>query len=133
MKRINAAQLQHNFDPSQVLYLVGDINYSTVYLLNGKSILTSRTLKWYSDRWPLFIRTHKGYLVNPKYIHSCRIVSSINAHLTMQNGARLPIGRRRIWEVVQKLGIVLPTTGYDRKYVIQVGKNSFAQAYAQVA
>ncbi|MVM35494.1 LytTR family transcriptional regulator [Spirosoma sp. HMF4905] len=105
MKRLEAAQLQHKFEPEKVLYLVGDVNYCTVYLLTGKSILTSRTLKWYSERWPQFIRVHKGSLVNPQHIHSCVVASSIEAHLIMRNGARHSIGRRRISAVVRRLGI----------------------------
>ncbi|MVM36231.1 LytTR family transcriptional regulator [Spirosoma sp. HMF4905] len=105
MKRLEAAQLQHKFEPEKVLYLVGDVNYCTVYLLNGKSILTSRTLKWYSERWPQFIRVHKGSLVNPQHIHSCVVASSIEAQLIMRNGARLSIGRRRISDVIDQLGI----------------------------
>ncbi|MVM28435.1 LytTR family transcriptional regulator [Spirosoma sp. HMF4905] len=105
MKRLDAAQLQHKFDPEKVLYLVGDVNYFTVHLLTGKSLLTSRTLKWYSERWPEFMRVHKGSLVNPQHIHSCVVVSSIEAHLIMRNGARLSIGRRRISTVIRRLGI----------------------------
>ncbi|GAB4017082.1 hypothetical protein GCM10028808_47630 [Spirosoma migulaei] len=103
MKRLAAAQLQHNFDPAQVLYLIGDVNYSMVHLVSGKAILSSRTLKWYSDRWPHFIRIHKAHLINPDQVHSCVVISSTIAHLIMNDGARLPIGRRRIREVIDQL------------------------------
>ncbi|QMW04571.1 LytR/AlgR family response regulator transcription factor [Spirosoma foliorum] len=104
MKRLAAAQLQHNFDPDDILYLIGDVNYSFVYLQNGEQVLSSRTLKWYSDRWPQFIRIHKGSLINPRHVHRCVLVSTITAYLIMGNGVRLPIGRRRINEVVDQLG-----------------------------
>ncbi|WP_461094187.1 LytTR family transcriptional regulator DNA-binding domain-containing protein [Spirosoma gilvum] len=103
MKRLAAAQIQHKFDPSQVIYLTGDVNYSSVYLQNGSVILSSRTLKWYHTRWPHFIRIHKASLINPDYVHSCHVISCIIAQITMQNGAVLPIGRRRIHEVVEEL------------------------------
>ncbi|MBD2753326.1 LytR/AlgR family response regulator transcription factor [Spirosoma validum] len=105
MKRVAAAQLQHNFAPEQVLYLTGDVNYCYVYLVNGNQILSSRTLKWYSDRWPHFIRIHKGSLINPRYVHRFALISPIAAHLIMRNGASLPVGRRRIKEVMDQLGI----------------------------
>ena len=108
MKRLAAAQLQHKFDPTQVLYLTGDINYCTVHLSSSQAVLSSRTLKWYNDRWPHFIRIHKTNLINPQHIHSCIVVSSIVAYLIMQDGARLAIGRRRIKAVVDLLGIELP-------------------------
>ncbi|MBN8826697.1 MULTISPECIES: LytTR family DNA-binding domain-containing protein [unclassified Spirosoma] len=103
MKRSSAAQIQHNFDPANVLYLTGDVNYCTLHLLNGERILSSRTLKWYNSRWPDFIRIHKGYLVNPQHIHSCVQLSPIVAYLIMRNGVSLSIGRRRIIEVMNLL------------------------------
>ncbi|GAB4016584.1 LytTR family transcriptional regulator [Spirosoma sp. KCTC 42546] len=105
MRRVYAAQVQHRFDPNKVLYLSGDINYSTVYLIDGKHILTSRTLKWYTSQWPHFMRIHKNSLVNPEHIYSCILASSIEGYLIMKNGARLTIGRRRINEVAIQLGI----------------------------
>ncbi|QMW02701.1 LytR/AlgR family response regulator transcription factor [Spirosoma foliorum] len=119
MKRSShAAQIQHNFDPDQILYLAGDVNYCTVYLLDGRAILSSRTLKWYSNRWPCFIRIHKGYLINPAYVHNCIVLSSILAYMIMHNGARLPIGRRRISQVIQELGFGLPAYGRTSSYLL---------------
>ncbi|WP_461094222.1 LytR/AlgR family response regulator transcription factor [Spirosoma gilvum] len=103
MKRLFAAQLQHNFDSSQVLYLTGDVNYCFVHLHNGEQILSSRTLKWYHTRWPHFIRIHKGHLVNPAHVHRCVLASSIIAFIIMRNGASLSVGRRRIPEIMQQL------------------------------
>ncbi|MVM33592.1 LytTR family transcriptional regulator [Spirosoma sp. HMF4905] len=133
MKRLAAAQVQHKFDPEKVIYLTGDVNYCTVYLLNGKTVLTSRTLKWYNDRWPQFMRVHKGSLVNPEQIHSCVVVSSIVAHLIMRNGARLPIGRRRISEVVEQLGIDMPKASGTTTHVIKPEWNTFLPAQARIA
>lgn len=133
MKRLAAAQLQHKFDPNQVLYLTGDVNYCYVHLMNGKVILSSRTLKWYSDRWPQFMRIHKANLINPQHIHSCIVVSSIVAHLIMRNGARLPIGRRRISAVVDQLGIDLPKNSYTGSYQITPDWNTYLLSQAKVA
>ncbi|WP_460911853.1 LytR/AlgR family response regulator transcription factor [Spirosoma areae] len=107
MKRYTAAQLQHNFAPDQILYLTGDINYCFVHLLSGEQILTSRTLKWYGERWPHFVRIHKGSLINPKHIHRCMLVSPTTAYLIMSNNAHLPISRRRIGEVINQLSAKL--------------------------
>ncbi|MVM34957.1 LytTR family transcriptional regulator [Spirosoma sp. HMF4905] len=133
MKRFDAANQQHKFDPNQVLYLIGDINYCTIYLLNGKSILTSRTLKWYSERWPQFIRIHKANLVNSDHIYSCVVVSSIVAHLIMRNGARLPIGRRRISEVVQQLGIDWPKKCGASTHLLKPEYSSFVSDDVRLA
>ncbi|MVM37087.1 LytTR family transcriptional regulator [Spirosoma sp. HMF3257] len=133
MKRLAAAQLQHKFDPTQVLYLTGDVNYCSVHLLNGKPILSSRTLKWYNDRWPHFIRIHKANLINPQHIHSCIVVSSIVAHLIMRNGARLPIGRRRISAVIDQLGIDLPKNSCTGSYQIKPEWSSYLVNQSRVA
>ncbi|MVM33836.1 LytTR family transcriptional regulator [Spirosoma sp. HMF4905] len=133
MKRSDAAQVQHKFDPKDILYLTGDANYSTVYLRNGQAILTSRTLKWYCERWPQFLRAHKGNLVNPAHIHSCIVVSSIEAHLVMNNGARLAVGRRRINEVVDQLGIALSKYSGINTHMIKPDWRSFALAQVQLA
>ncbi|QDK79985.1 LytTR family transcriptional regulator [Spirosoma sp. KCTC 42546] len=133
MKRLAAAQLQHKFDPNQVLYLTGDVNYCSVHLLNGKAILSSRTLKWYNDRWPHFIRIHKANLINPQHIHSCIVVSSIVAHLIMRNGARLPIGRRRISAVVDQLGIELPKNSYTGSYQAKPEWRDYVQPHSKAA
>ncbi|MVM30158.1 LytTR family transcriptional regulator [Spirosoma sp. HMF4905] len=130
MKRLDAAQVQHKFDPEKVLYLIGDVNYCTVFLLNGKTVLTSRTLKWYSDRWQQFMRVHKGSLVNPEHIYSCVVVSSYLAHLIMRNGARLAISRRRVSEVVAQLGIDLPKAPGISTHVIKPEWSSFVPAHA---
>jgi two-component system LytT family response regulator len=133
MKRLNAAQVQHKFDPQQVLYLTGDVNYCTIYLLNGKAILSSRTLKWYSDRWPQFIRNHKAHLINPQHVHSCIILSSIDAHLVMRDGARLQISRRRIYAVTKQLGLQLPKKRCTSTHLLKPEWNSFEPARINVA
>lgn len=133
MKNVNAAQLQHKFVPSKVLYLTGDINYCTVYLLDGKEILSSRTLKWYSERWPNFIRIHKAHLVNPEHIYSCILSSSTDAHLIMRNGARLTIGRRRIVDVIEQLGINLPNKSYQSTHLLKPEWNSLVPAPVRIA
>ncbi|MVM33591.1 LytTR family transcriptional regulator [Spirosoma sp. HMF4905] len=133
MKQLFAAQVQHKFDPEKVLYLTGEVNYSTVYLLTGQAVLTSRTLKWYSDRWPQFMRVHKGSLVNPEYIHSCIVISSEVAHLIMRNGARLLIGRRRIKAVAYQLGLNLPEKRLASTHLIKPEWDCFVPAHAKFA
>ncbi|WP_020595762.1 LytR/AlgR family response regulator transcription factor [Spirosoma panaciterrae] len=91
-----AVQTPPAFDPSQVMYLTGDVNYCFIHLKGGEQILSSRTLKWYHQRWPHFIRIHKGYLVNPQYVHRWVVISPVIAYTIMSNGESLSIGRRRI-------------------------------------
>ncbi|WP_080056294.1 LytR/AlgR family response regulator transcription factor [Spirosoma aerolatum] len=98
-----AVQTQPAFDPSQVMYLAGDVNYCFIYLKGGKQILSSRTLKWYHQRWPQFIRIHKGYLVNPAYVRRWMIISPVLAFTIMTDGVSLSVGRRRIAAISNQL------------------------------
>jgi DNA-binding LytR/AlgR family response regulator len=47
-----------------------------------------------------FIRIHKGYLVNSKYIY--RIIKS--GEIILESGEKLPISKRRVKEVYEELG-----------------------------
>ncbi len=55
---------------NQIIFIAADSNYSTLYLANGKNIMTSKTLKVWEDKinHPFFVRCHRSYLVNIKYI-----------------------------------------------------------------
>lgn len=104
-KRLAGDRGVNYFDPQTVLYLRGDINYSHVHLTNGQVILACRTLKWFEDQWPHFMRPHKQALVNPAYIHQLTLGSTLRAtsYLIMQDEARLAISRRRVPIVVEQL------------------------------
>lgn len=55
---------------NQIIFISADSNYSTLYLVNGKKIMTSKTLKVWEDKidHPFFVRCHRSYLVNVKFI-----------------------------------------------------------------
>lgn len=93
------------FDPQTVLYLTGDVNYSYVHLLNGQVILSSRTLKWFSQQWPSFLRVHKHALVNLTYVQHIKLAPSLRSpsYLIMQDKTSLIIARRRVDLVMEQL------------------------------
>ena len=56
---------------NDIVMIVADSNYSTVYLSDGRRILTSKTLKVWSellDETLRFVRPHRSYLVNSGHI-----------------------------------------------------------------
>ena len=78
-----------------ILYCEAQSNYTKLYLLDGTSILSSKTLgnfeKHLSDL--LFKRCHKSFLVNTdEIVH-------FGEDIEMSSGARLPISRRKKNEV----------------------------------
>ncbi|MVM28410.1 LytTR family transcriptional regulator [Spirosoma sp. HMF4905] len=86
----------------QILYIVGDGNYSIVYLTTHKRVLLSHTLKWYQDYYPGFIRISKQSLINPAYVVGWLKTSRSVASLTMQDSQQLAISRRRIHVVLKR-------------------------------
>ncbi|MVM41836.1 LytTR family transcriptional regulator [Spirosoma sp. HMF3257] len=95
----------NDFDPQAILYLTGDVNYSYVHLLNGQVVLSSRTLKWFAQQWPSFVRVHKHALVNLAYVKHIKLASSLRSpsYLIMRDKASLTISRRRVITVVEQL------------------------------
>ncbi len=87
----------------EIIRCKADSNYTFFYLLNKKSILTSKTLKEYEDILSdhEFIRVHKSHLVNKKYVKSM-IDNNI---LVMDDESQVEISRRKTAWVKVKLGI----------------------------
>ena len=86
----------HVVDLQEILYLKSDNNYTDFYLKNGDKKTSSRTLKEY-ERMLFekgFYRIHQQYLVNLSYVAEFNKVGG--GQVRMQNGAFLPIGRRRV-------------------------------------
>jgi DNA-binding LytR/AlgR family response regulator len=56
--------------PNEVIMLRGDVNYTTFCMKNGKTIMIAHTLKYFEDMLHKygFLRVHRAFLVNPKYI-----------------------------------------------------------------
>ncbi len=75
----------------QILYLRGDLNYTIIYLTNGKRILLAYTLKvfdaYFADQ--PFVRIHRAYLVNPQH------VVSYQGPVCLSDGTQILPARRR--------------------------------------
>ena len=57
---------------SEIVMIKAESNYSILYLENGESILTSKTLKHWIDKCNsnLFLRSHKSFVINKNFIKS---------------------------------------------------------------
>ena len=77
-----------------VIFLKGNVNYSTVYLQNGKTKTVAHTLKFYEEflRTHGFLRVHRAFLINPKFVTEYCEEKEI---VKMQNGHEATISRRR--------------------------------------
>jgi DNA-binding LytR/AlgR family response regulator len=83
--------------PQEVILLRGDINYTTFHLKNGKTIMIAHTLKYFEDQLNKFgfLRVHRAFLVNPKYILK---YDSVGHKIEMDCNLVALVSRRKIKE-----------------------------------
>jgi len=81
--------------------------YTKVIFKNGKNTIVSRTLKDFEDTIPKekFFRIHKSHLINLKYIKDYSNISG--NFVTMIDGSKIEISRRKAPEFIQKIKAVL--------------------------
>lgn len=82
-----------------IIYIEGNRNYQNLYLSNSKEPLEIRErISYMEDRLKEygFLRIHKGFLINCKFVKTITSSSMI-----MKNGVTLPISRANYDEVVE--------------------------------
>jgi two-component system LytT family response regulator len=79
---------------TEICYLQGDNGYTTVFLHDGKKLVTTRTLKDYEEQLSdtSFLRTHQSYLVNKSYIHRYHLREGM---LDLKDGTKIPVSLRK--------------------------------------
>lgn len=94
---LNARQ-KHRVNLDQILYLEGDINYTNFHFQFRRRTVIAHSLKHFeADLLPQgFLRIHRSYLVNSRFVKSANIA---NNTLTLVDGTVLRVARRRIKEV----------------------------------
>ncbi len=82
-------------DTQDIIMCEADGSYTTVYTVDNKSYLVSKTLKEISEllESPLFFRTHQSYLVNLN--HASSYVKGSGGHLVMTNKRTAQVARAR--------------------------------------
>lgn len=105
MKRLTAKHADYEYDPKEILYLLGRVNYSFIFTTTNEVILACGTLKQFANKWPHFLRVHKQALINPAYLRTFKISSkaTMPSYITMKDNTRLKIARRRVSTVQQVL------------------------------
>ncbi len=70
------------------------INYTVLYMKDGSTKLVTRTIKYFESSLEShgFIRIHRSYIINPKYIVG---QDSETDMLLMSNGQEVVISRRK--------------------------------------
>ncbi len=81
--------------PDEIMMLEGNMNYTDLYLLDGKKITVATTLKKLEKRFVVcqnFFRPHKSFIVNLNYLSDYQSGSN---EFSMQNDRKVLIARRR--------------------------------------
>lgn len=78
-----------------IIYLEAQNNYTRINLVDGTSILASKTLKTFEELLPveLFFRIHKSYLINMNFVKRFFKIDDFLVELT--TGEKLPLSYRK--------------------------------------
>ena len=91
---------------SDVQWIRADGDYSEVRLVDGRSELHDKSLAALMAVLPPdFVRCHRSFLVNLRYVRSLHAGSGSRYWLVMANGKELPVGRAHVSGLRRELGI----------------------------
>ena len=87
---------------SDIVYVMSDNNYCTIYLDEGKPLLINITLKAMEERLPPkdFCRCHQSYMVSMQKIK--KIARNDGYFLIMKDGKEIPVSRLKKAVVLEK-------------------------------
>jgi DNA-binding LytR/AlgR family response regulator len=97
---------KNNVLPSNVIFLKAEANYSEVFLINGKKILISKTLKELEGKFAPFgfFRAHKSFLINLEHVIS--FSSHRDRFITLTDNFKADLSRRKRNDFVQLRGTI---------------------------
>ncbi len=89
---------------SDILHLEANGNFTFAYLADGEKHLVSSNLKEFEEILPEpgFFRIHQSHLVNTSRVK--KFLKEDGGYVIMQDGAKLPVARRRKDEFLRGLG-----------------------------
>jgi two-component system LytT family response regulator len=88
---------------SNIIRCEADGNYAHIFLKKNKTILASKTLKYFEELLPnqYFFRTHQSHLINLKLIK--KFINGTNAYVIMDDESKVTIAKRRKVEFLEKI------------------------------
>lgn len=94
---------------NDIIRLEADGCYTKIIVREGKNSIISRTLKEFEESLPKekFFRVHKSHIVSLKYIKDYSNISG--NYVTMMDGSKIEISRRRAPEFIQKIKTAMKT------------------------
>lgn len=88
---------------NSIVYLEAQNNYTKINMLDGRSIIASKTLKSFDELLPseLFFRIHKSYLINMNFVKRFFKIDDFLVELT--TGEKLPLSYRKKNEFISAI------------------------------
>ena len=82
--------------PEEILLVESDINYSQIFLSNGRKIIIAKTLKQISEivKNSPFVRINRQVLINIGHVKNYEMETSPQ-NVTLSNGRKIDFSRRR--------------------------------------
>ena len=98
LTRMPNARLKQRVNLDQILYLEGDINYTSFHFRSQRRTIIAHPLKHFeADLLPWgFLRIHRSHIVNSRFVKSANLLDNM---LTLVDGTVLRVARRRVKEV----------------------------------
>jgi two-component system LytT family response regulator len=98
---LSTSEKIHILETDQILRCESDNYYTNFFLMDGKKILVSKTLKENEELLGghNFIRPHKSHLVNVKYIKGFLRIDG--GYIEMTDGSKIPVSRRKREKIIE--------------------------------
>lgn len=88
----------------KIIYFEADSSYCFMYTSDSKQVIISKPLKYFEEKLQLdrnFIRPHKSYLVNLKFVEEYQ--KQEGGFLKLQSGKLIPISRNKKGEILETI------------------------------
>jgi two-component system LytT family response regulator len=91
----------------EVLYLKADSSYTEIFLIDGSTVVVSRTLK--NFELPLegekeFFRCHKSYIVNLAFVSEW--IKADGGQLLLKNNVSIPVSSEKFSELTDRIRMI---------------------------
>ncbi|GAB4053039.1 LytTR family DNA-binding domain-containing protein [Spirosoma litoris] len=88
---------------STIVRLQGFGNYTWLHRNAHKPLLVTKSLIWFEQLLPDFVRVHKSDLINPSFVQTLTSLDTKTLELSLPNQLIIKVSRRRVDPVLSKL------------------------------
>ena len=91
--------------PETIVMIQAEINYSMIFLTDGRKVIVSTCLKILENRFAIiqsFARVHKSYLINLDYLKSYS-----EGHFLLENDLSCIVSRRKFKKLIEEKRVII--------------------------